>query len=97
MFVSSLLNFEYGPYAKAEGYVVFTHDLDFGALLAATNANCPSVIQVRTQNVSPAHLAPIVLSAINQFEIHLEQGALVTVDENRARVRVLPLGRGQSC
>lgn len=80
-------------YAKAEGCVVFTHDLDFGALLAASNANCPSVIQVRTQNVSPGHLAPIVLSAINQFEIHLEQGALVTVDEKRARVRILPLGR----
>ena len=35
-------------YAKAEGYTVFTHDLDFGAILAATNADSPSVIQVRT-------------------------------------------------
>ena len=28
-------------YAKQNGFVVFTHDLDFGALLAATNAKAP--------------------------------------------------------
>ena len=80
-------------YAKAEGYTVFTHDLDFGAILAATNADSPSVIQVRTQDVSPQHLAPLVLSALNQFAAHLEEGALVTVDEKKSRVRILPLGR----
>lgn len=35
-------------YAKANDFVVFTHDLDFGAILASTNANAPSVIQART-------------------------------------------------
>jgi len=38
-------------WAKDNGYVVFTHDLDFSALLAATQAECSSVIQVRTQDV----------------------------------------------
>ncbi len=80
-------------YAKSKGYVVFTHDLDFGAMLAATKADCPSVIQVRTQDVSPQHLAPLVLSALNQFEGYLEEGALVTVDEKKSRVRILPLVR----
>lgn len=37
--------------AGGAGYVVFTHDLDFGDILAATNADDPSVIQVRTQNL----------------------------------------------
>ena len=41
-------------YALARGHVVFTHDLDFGAILAATHAEAPSVIQVRTQDVDPA-------------------------------------------
>ena len=31
-------------YAREHGYVVFTHDLDFGALLALTRAHSPSVI-----------------------------------------------------
>jgi predicted nuclease of predicted toxin-antitoxin system len=36
-------------WALTNGHIVFTHDLDFGAILAATQANAPSVIQVRTQ------------------------------------------------
>jgi predicted nuclease of predicted toxin-antitoxin system len=38
---------------------VFTHDLDFGAILAHTQAGQPSVLQVRTRDVSPDHLAPM--------------------------------------
>lgn len=40
-------------WAKQREYVVFTHDLDFSALLAATQASKPSVIQLRTDNVLP--------------------------------------------
>lgn len=40
-------------WAKDEGFIVFTHDLDFGALLASTHSKRPSVIQVRTQDVMP--------------------------------------------
>jgi predicted nuclease of predicted toxin-antitoxin system len=38
-------------WANDNGYVVFTHDLDFGALLATTHAQGPSVIQIRTQDI----------------------------------------------
>jgi predicted nuclease of predicted toxin-antitoxin system len=41
--------------------VVLTHDLDFGAMLAATKATGPSVVQVRTQDVRPQTLAPLPL------------------------------------
>jgi predicted nuclease of predicted toxin-antitoxin system len=44
-------------YAKLHEYAIFTHDLDFGAVLAATNAEYPSVIQVRVQDVTPGHLS----------------------------------------
>lgn len=54
-------------WARVNGYVVFTHDLDFGALLAVTHAEGPSVIQVRTQDVTPDHLAPIVINALRQY------------------------------
>ena len=33
---------EITAFAKAHGYVVFTHDLDFSAVLAATPARCPA-------------------------------------------------------
>ncbi|BAU12155.1 hypothetical protein LEP3755_26840 [Leptolyngbya sp. NIES-3755] len=80
-------------WAKVRQYIVFTHDLDFGTLLAATQADAPSVIQVRTQDTFPSSISAIVLSALRQFEIQLEEGALVTIDAAKARVRVLPILR----
>ena len=40
-------------WAKNNDFIVFTHDLDFGALLATGGSEGPSVIQVRTQNITP--------------------------------------------
>ena len=77
-------------WASMNRYIVFTHDLDFGALLAATKVSSPSVIQVRTQNVLPNYLGNIVINAINQTRNSLEDGALVTVNETQLRVRILP-------
>jgi predicted nuclease of predicted toxin-antitoxin system len=55
-------------WARSNGYVVFTHDLDFGAILAATKADSPSVLQLRTQNISPKRIGEWVVSAFKQFE-----------------------------
>ncbi len=78
-------------WAKQHGHVVFTHDLDFGSILALTQAEGPSVIQVRTQDVTPAAIGKLVISALRQFESELEKGALIVLDEARARARILPL------
>jgi predicted nuclease of predicted toxin-antitoxin system len=80
-------------WARTNGFIVFTHDLDFSALLAATQAQGPSVLQVRAQNVLPDHLGEIVVRTLRQFDSILADGALISVDEARARVRVLPLMR----
>jgi predicted nuclease of predicted toxin-antitoxin system len=78
-------------YAKVNGYVIFTHDLDFGAILAATNAEYPSVIQVRVQDVAPEHLSDFIVPVLHKFEKILCQGALITIDANKSRARILPL------
>ncbi|MGL4884446.1 MAG: DUF5615 family PIN-like protein [Waterburya sp.] len=80
-------------WAVSNGYIVFTHDLDFGTLLAISEADTPSVIQVRTQNVLPDKLGKIVLTALKQFKSELETGALVTVNEAQAKARILPIKR----
>ena len=80
-------------YARANGYIVFTHDLDFGTLLALTQAENPSVVQVRAQNILPSHLANTVVAVLRANEDLLNEGALIVVDEGRARVRILPLQR----
>ena len=78
-------------WALANGYVVFTHDLDFGAILAMTHATGPSVIQVRGQDVLPEHMGPFVIAALRQHDAALAATALVVVEERKCRVRVLPL------
>jgi predicted nuclease of predicted toxin-antitoxin system len=78
-------------WARANGYIVFTHDLDFGTLLALTQAESPSVIQVRTQDVTPAHLSSMLLTALRNYESQLTSGALIILDEGKSRVRILPL------
>ncbi|MBI5183214.1 MAG: DUF5615 family PIN-like protein [Nitrospinae bacterium] len=80
-------------WARANKHIVLTHDLDFGAILAATSTDSPSVLQVRTQNVAPQHIAPIFLSALEQYKDSLEKGAIVTCDEWSVRVRILPIQR----
>jgi predicted nuclease of predicted toxin-antitoxin system len=79
-------------WAQANGYIVFTHDLDFGTALALTRAEGPSVIQVRAEDVLPDHLGGIVFKALRQYQAHLEAGALIVVDEGTCRVRILPFG-----
>jgi predicted nuclease of predicted toxin-antitoxin system len=78
-------------YAKVNEYIVFTHDLDFGIMLAMTKAALPSVIQLRTQDLLPAAIGAMVISAINQFQEQLEIGALITLDTSNSRVRILPI------
>ncbi|MCP5248147.1 MAG: DUF5615 family PIN-like protein [Candidatus Accumulibacter sp.] len=78
-------------YAKVNDYVVLTHDLDFGAILAATHGERPSVVQIRADDVSPDVIGTQVVAALRQMASELEEGALLTVDPNRTRLRVLPL------
>ncbi|BAY89894.1 MULTISPECIES: DUF5615 family PIN-like protein [unclassified Tolypothrix] len=78
-------------WALTNDYIVFTHDLDFGTLLAMTQADAPSVIQVRSQDILPAKLGNLVINALRQFQQELAMGALVTVDEAKAKVRILPI------
>ena len=78
-------------WARDNRCVVFTHDLDFGILLAHSKDGRPSVIQVRSHDVAPDHLGPLVLGALRAHGDALESGALVTVDESKSRVRILPI------
>ena len=82
-------------WARERQQVVFTHDLDFGAILAATDADSPSVVQVRTQDPTPEHCGHMVVDIVQRHASALATGALISVDENRARVRLLPLARGE--
>jgi predicted nuclease of predicted toxin-antitoxin system len=78
-------------WAREHGSIVFTHDLDYGALLHATAAEAPSVIQIRSEDVRPEKLAGCVTSALQACQNDLATGALVTIDPRRWRISLLPL------
>lgn len=78
-------------WARDHGFVVLTHDLDFGAALAASQEDGPSVMQFRTQDVAPDALLDRVVETLSRFRVTIEEGALIVVDETKSRVRILPL------
>jgi len=78
-------------WAAEHGYIAITSDLDFGAILAATQRRRPSVLQVRGEVLSPIVIGAAVLTTIRQARQELLDGALVSVDVTRARLRILPI------
>lgn len=80
-------------WAKRNEYTVLTHDLDFSALLASTQASKPSVVQLRTDDVLPGSQSALVVRALRRFESELKEGAILSIDLELSRVRYLPLGK----
>jgi predicted nuclease of predicted toxin-antitoxin system len=80
-------------WANEHHFVVITNDLDFSAILAASARAAPSVVQIRTQDLLSDGAVNIVANAIEAHREDIERGALLSIDEAGARVRLLPLGR----
>jgi predicted nuclease of predicted toxin-antitoxin system len=78
-------------YARREGFVILTQDMDFGAILAASGDISPSVILLRAGRVTPSRLGLQVISAIQRLRDEFTAGAFVTVEPKRTRITVLPL------
>ena len=77
--------------ARRDGRVILTFDLDFGDLLAAGSHPLPSVILFRLRDQTPSSVAPRLLALISERTEDLEAGALVIVEDNRYRLRRLPI------
>lgn len=80
-------------WVRANGCVLLTHDLDFSAILAATAESAPSVIQLRMQDLLSEQAVAAVAAAVVEHRARLDGGALVSIDDSGARVRILPLKR----
>src|ERR1051326_4427178 len=55
-------------HAREHQMIVFTHDLDFGSILAATRACGPSVIQARTEDPSPPRSAQSLSECLSSMQ-----------------------------
>jgi predicted nuclease of predicted toxin-antitoxin system len=77
--------------ARREGYVLLTHDLDFGQLLAVSGADMPTVITFRLRDMTPNNVNRHLAEIIHRHSDLLARGAIVTVMERHIRARSLPI------
>ncbi|MBI2518590.1 MAG: DUF5615 family PIN-like protein [Opitutae bacterium] len=78
-------------WARAHDHAIFTHDLDFAMILAVSRSSKPSVVQLRHPDVHPARHGERIVRVIAQFSSELGAGALISIEPDKERVRLLPL------
>ncbi len=77
--------------AREDNRVIVTLDADFHTLLALDEAVSPSVIRIRIERLRAQALTELLLRTISECEEDLQQGAAVTIETRRIRIRHLPL------
>ena len=78
--------------ARDADAVLISADTDFGELLARSNANGPSVILLRRQEGRRASkIASLIVANLQAVADDLASGAIVVLDDDRVRIRSLPL------
>ena len=80
-------------FARQGGWIVVTLDADFHILLALSGATSPSVVRIRIEGQRAEGLATLLVNVLKVCKDDLVQGAMVSVTENGARIRRLPLLR----
>ncbi|HHW19262.1 MAG TPA: DUF5615 family PIN-like protein [Firmicutes bacterium] len=77
--------------AVREKRIVLTADTDFGTIMARTRADSPSVIIFRQSDKRPMRLLNLLTTNLSRIAPYLEKGAVVVFQNQRIRVRRLPL------
>lgn len=76
--------------AENSEYVLITFDLDFSALLAVEGKTKPSLISLRLTYADPDLVARRLLHVLPLCMKDLENGCIVTVEDNAIRTRLFP-------
>lgn len=77
--------------AKQESFIVLTHDLDFGDLLAASGDKLPSVIIFRLRNMKAININSYLRTILYLYRENLERGSIISVSERSIRIRESPI------
>ena len=82
--------------ALAEDRVILTHDLDLGQIVALSRGHFPSIITFRLDDMQPVQVHHYLTEVLTHFAEKLETGALVSINEQAIRARLLPIKPLQS-
>lgn len=78
-------------FAAERGFVVVSQDTDFTNLLHYRKASGPSLVLLRNlSEVTSTQISALILGNLDQFEAALIKGAVVSIVDDRIRVRRLP-------
>lgn len=77
--------------ARQDGRVCITLDHDFHAHLALTGQSGPSVLFLRAQGLDARNQANLVQAVLEQCADLLGDGAAISTDGDKIRIRRLPL------
>lgn len=79
--------------ARADSSVLLTFDLDFGEILALGVFDRPSVVIFRLSDERAASVNRHLAAVLKERSSDLAAGALILVEDDRYRIRRLPIGR----
>jgi predicted nuclease of predicted toxin-antitoxin system len=91
--LQKLENGEIFTKAFRESRVILTWDLDFTEILALSKTGTVSAVVFRLMNTRSDHVIERLERVLSESAQDLEEGAIISVEEGRHRVRLLPLGR----
>ncbi len=78
--------------ALSESRTILTHDLDFGRIVALSRERLPSVITFRLNDMRASTVNQYLDAILTSLVHEIEEGALISVNEQSIRVRKLPVG-----
>jgi predicted nuclease of predicted toxin-antitoxin system len=76
-------------YARRDGRIIVTHDLDYGDLLIMAEAPRPSVLIFRLRRSSPSTMCQRLKEAWEPIRAAIEEGAIVVIEDAAVRIRSL--------
>jgi len=76
--------------AEKEERIVLTMDHDFGNLLYWRGSLSPSLIFFRVTDENPSSIIQKLRIILNEAREELQKGAIITVEDIRFRIRLLP-------
>ena len=79
--------------ALRESRIILAWDLDFPELLALSKTGTVSAVVFRLVNTRSDHVIERLARGLSASAQDLQEGAIISVEEGRYRVRLLPLGR----